>query len=95
MDHYDTRNKNVPLLIYPNPLTSKTAQLQFTNQAGGVYDIRFINTAGQVLQHSRITHSGGSATQSLPLEAGILPGLYKVVVTGPANESKTWSILVK
>lgn len=83
------------LLIYPNPLTSKTAQLQFTNQAGGVYDIRFINTAGQVLQHSRITHSGGSATQSLPLEAGILPGLYKVVVTGPANESKTWSILVK
>lgn len=83
------------ILIYPNPLTSKTAQLQFTNHTAGIYDIRFINTAGQVLQHSRLTHSGGSATQSLPLSTNILPGFYKVVIISPDNESKTWSILVK
>lgn len=89
---HDADTKSI--LIYPNPLTNKTAQIQFTQTEAGVYDVSFINTAGQIVQHSRITHSGGSATQTLAIKGNVLPGLYKVIVTSPDKERKVWSILV-
>ncbi|GEM_PF-1170754 len=83
------------ILIYPNPLTRNTAQIQFTKAVAGGYHISVISTSGQVLQQSRVVHSGGTTTQSLAINKNIMPGLYKILLVGPNKEKQTWSIILQ
>ena len=71
--------------VYPNPVTSKMLNLQFTNMQKGIYGLRLINTMGQVVFTQQLTHRGGSAIQNIGLGNNIQKGIYRLEVIHPDN----------
>ena len=75
--------KGAPAItVYPNPITGNTVTLQLTNLDKGSYTVSLINKLGQEVYNSKISHAGGSATQSIELDRKLAQGTYQVKVTG-------------
>jgi N-acetylneuraminic acid mutarotase len=74
--------KGSSISIYPNPVTNNSFALQFNDQPKGSYDIRIINSAGQLIYKSVINHNGGSATQTIQLPMLLAKGMYSLEVVG-------------
>ncbi|MEO9210200.1 MAG: T9SS type A sorting domain-containing protein, partial [Ginsengibacter sp.] len=72
---------NAKITIYPNPIKDGVINLQFENQQAGVYQLRLLNTVGQVMMTKTITHSGGSSSELLMLNSTISKGIYQLEIT--------------
>ena len=66
--------------------------VQFSGMDKGIYQIRLINSIGQVVFIHQLTHTGGSATQTVML-GNIAAGNYQLEITNPDN-SKTVKPLI-
>ena len=73
--------------VYPNPVTNKVMNLQWSNQPKGKYGVTLFTTLGQKVYHAEFNHDGGSASQSIKLSNRVVKGVYQLQVTG--RESKT------
>ena len=82
------------IFVYPNPVTDSRIFLSFSNMPSGKYSIKLINQSAQVLQQSGITVTGYKYNQSIPIK-GILPGNYKLVITGSTGYTSIKHIIVK
>ena len=71
--------------IYPNPVTSHMLNLQFTGMKKGIYDLRLINTLGQVVLMQQLIHNGGNASQSISISNNIKTGIYRLELIRPNN----------
>ena len=69
--------------IYPNPVTNGSLSLQFNDQPKGSYDIRVLNSVGQIVFKTMINHNGGSATQTMQLPLSLSMGMYNLEVISP------------
>jgi len=69
-------------LILPN----QVAQLQFTSQQAGKYNIRLINSLGQVSYKENITYAGGSGYKNIPLPSQLAGSIYQLEVLSPDGE---------
>jgi len=67
--------------LYPNPVKGNQVSLSINNKAGQ-YTIKVLNTSGQEVYSNRITHQGGSLTQTVELPASVKPGFYNMIVSG-------------
>jgi hypothetical protein len=67
--------------IFPNPMSGKTINVQFTGQPEGTYAVELVNSVGQVVYKGRIVHAGGTATKMLQLNSKVAGGLYQLRVT--------------
>src|SRR6185503_12053204 len=59
--------------LYPNPVKGNQVSLSINNKAGQ-YTIKVLNTSGQEVHSNRLTHQGGSLTQTVELPASVKPG---------------------
>ena len=80
--------------IYPNLVINSMVNLQFTSMDKGLYQLRLMNTAGQVVFTKTIQHSGGSATQPVGLGAVFAKGNYYLEITLPNNTKMTKTLLI-
>lgn len=81
--------------IYPNPATDGNFGVRFVNQAKGIYKIRLLNSAGQVIKNNTINHPGGSMTTTLNKHKDTLsPGMYQVQVIIPNKPTASFNILI-
>ena len=81
--------KLVPsITVYPNPVTGKQVNLQFTAMDKGMYNIRLINTMGQTVYSTQYSHAGGSATQSISIN-GVVAGAYMMELISPDNSKQS------
>jgi hypothetical protein len=71
--------------LYPNPVSGRVIALQFMNMDAGIYSVRLINSAGQEVFSEKITHGGGSATQTIQLNNTFMSGVYQLEVTKPED----------
>lgn len=78
--------------LYPNPVTGGQLSLALSLKPGQ-YTIKVVNANGQQVLVQRLTHQGGSLTQTVDLPAGIKPGFYSVLVAGnDYNQSKMFVV---
>ncbi len=73
--------------IYPNPVVDNYVNLQFNNLPKGDYLLKLFNNTGQIIFTSRISHQGGSATQSIAFNKAWAKGNYILEINKP-NGSK-------
>ncbi|UAY50709.1 hypothetical protein [Ferruginibacter albus] len=76
------------IAIYPNPVSGNSIGLKFTNMPSGKYQVNVINQLGQIVLTDNITHAGGNATQTVPVNKNITKGLYRLEII-KANNIKT------
>jgi hypothetical protein len=74
-----TIDKNASnISIYPNPVLGDVIDLQMNNMPTGIYQIRLLNTVGQIIQTGTINNSGSNTTEKIPLNRNILQGVYQL-----------------
>ena len=73
--------KHTEFTVYPNPVKGGVVNLQMTNAEKGIYTVKIYNKAGQELASKSINHNGGSASQTIQLNAGIAAGTYSMQVS--------------
>ncbi len=71
---------NGKITIYPNPIKDGVINLQFENQEAGVYQLRLLNSVGQVMINKTINHPGGSSSELLILNSTITKGVYHLEI---------------
>ena len=82
--------------IYPNPVTDGNFGVRLVNQPKGIYKIRLLNSAGQVIQNNTIEHPGGSMVTRLSNSKDKLSaGMYQVQVIISNKPTYSFNILVK
>jgi trimeric autotransporter adhesin len=67
--------------VYPNPVVGDLISLQLDNLEQGNYNIRLMNSAGQVVAQKQLNHAGGSASESLMLNGNVPAGIYQLNIT--------------
>lgn len=67
--------------VYPNPVKNKSLTVRLTNQNKGIYTVRLFNNSGQLVYTKAVEHDGGSALQTLQLNAAIIRGIYQLQVS--------------
>ncbi|MCW3113043.1 MAG: carboxypeptidase regulatory-like protein [Segetibacter sp.] len=87
-------NGKSSIVIYPNPVTNKAIFVQLNNQPKGNYIVQLYNNLGQQLMNVTVNHTGGSATQRIPLKSIVSKGMYQLHITN--GETKlTQQIMVE
>ena len=71
--------------VYPNPVGNKMLTLQFNDMVKGIYQLRLINTVGQVVMTQQVSHNGGSSTQMIGLDKNATNGNYRLEIIKPDN----------
>ena len=80
--------------IYPNPVVNRIINLRLTDMPQGVYNIRLINSNGQVVLKRQVTHAGGSNIINMVLGSHIAAGNYVVEVLLPDNSRLQKAMLI-
>ncbi|MEI8053838.1 MAG: PKD-like domain-containing protein, partial [Bacteroidota bacterium] len=83
------------VLVYPNPVEDKIAQLHFVNVTSGDYQISVYNSLGQRINQSVVTITGSSVVTSIKLDKHISSGNYKMEVLMPDGTKQTQNLIIK
>jgi hypothetical protein len=70
------------LTVTPNPVVSRTLQVQATSLNKGRYELAVYSTEGKKLTSISVNHVGGSSSYALELPAGLAKGMYHLQLTG-------------
>ncbi len=79
------RGKN-GVYFYPNPSNGKTINMHMFNEATGINNIQLVNSLGQVVYKTQVSHSGGSLNVTLQLN-NVAAGVYNFRVTNGSKMS--------
>lgn len=74
--------------IYPNPVTQKNIQLKCFNIATGKYELKLINSNGQIIYNKTLKIANNFSTENIPLKSSISAGAYSIKITA-ANGNVT------
>ncbi len=83
--------KRLALTIAPNPSKSTELGLQITNLPAGNYKIRIFNNNAQVVGEQLLKHSGGSFSQTLPLNK-LQTGMNHLELNGAVKLQKQFIV---
>ncbi len=86
---------NADVSIYPNPVTGKVMNVQFTNMAKGTYTMKLMNNIGQVVMSKQIIHTGGSASQTIAIDKTVSAGNYLMEMVGADNKKTVIALVVE
>jgi len=87
----DLEAKGLALTIAPNPVKSPELGLQITNLPAGSYKIRIFNNNAQVVGEQLLKHTGGSFSQTLPLNK-LQAGMYYLELNGAVKLQKQFIV---
>jgi predicted outer membrane repeat protein len=81
------------ITVAPNPVTGRTANIQFNNKPEGAYKVTFANAAGQIVYSTTVNHTGNSSTQQVKLPK-LAQGTYQMQVTAADGKTESQRIVV-
>jgi hypothetical protein len=81
------------ITVYPNPVTNKEISVQFAGMAKGIYQLRLINTIGQVMFTKLLTVTGGNEIQKIAL-GNMAAGQYELEITQPGNSRTMKKLMI-
>ncbi|MEO6489557.1 MAG: T9SS type A sorting domain-containing protein, partial [Ferruginibacter sp.] len=76
--------------VYPNPVTGRIIQVEFTGQVPGTYKLSLINNNGQSQFLTEVYLTDARSTHAAKLPQVTASGIYRLQITGPGN-----SVVVK
>ena len=79
---------------YPNLVTNRNINLQFTDEVKGTYTVSLINDAGQQVMNRQVSHNGGSAVQTITIDKEVGNGNYRLQVIKPDNRKTIISLVI-
>ncbi len=71
------------MAVYPNPIANKTINLQWGSAAAGMYNLRVLNSAGQVTFSTKIKHTENTAIDRIVLNDNTDEGIHRLEIVGP------------
>ncbi len=83
------------ITVYPNPIKGNTINLQITNQPTGIYQVKLINNAGQIVYNNKIVINSSSMSQSLHVGNNVLKGIYQLEVKSADNLATVKTVLLQ
>ena len=81
--------------VYPNPVTDKKINIQFSSQPKGTYQVELINAAGQSVYKNTIELSGSNSTQSIQPDKTIAAGNYKLKITAEDGTANIKQLIIR
>jgi hypothetical protein len=78
--------KKSQISVYPNPIQNGIVNLYLENQMSGVYQVRLLNIAGQVIAQRQINHMEQGSKYAFGFDSNIPSGNYQVEVVNPAGK---------
>jgi len=82
------------ITVSPNPVTGTQITLQFSNEPAGNYNLRLINSVGQLMYNTSVNHGGGSSTQSIELPSKFAAGIYQMEIVMPDNTKDVQKLII-
>jgi hypothetical protein len=79
--------------IFPNPVINNNFNLRMQDELPGTYEIKLMNSTGQILMRKRIEYTGGVITENCKIEQNIPRGVYHLQIKTPSGAEKRVSIL--
>jgi hypothetical protein len=79
--------------IFPNPVINNNLNLKMENLSAGKYEIRLLNTVGQLFWQKNIDFAGGSASEKLRIQNKIPKGIYRLEIKSPSGAQKLITVL--
>ncbi len=87
--------KSTPVMyVFPNPVAENVIQLQMNGMLPGVYEVRLLNYLGQVFLTNRISHAGGTSTETIKPDRKLISGAYELQVTAPDKKITMIKVIV-
>lgn len=84
---------NHGIQIFPNPVIGNNIHLQILNELPGTYEIKLLNSLGQIFLKKSIQYTGGIITEDLRLEQSFPKGIYQVEIKTPSGQEKLIRVL--
>jgi hypothetical protein len=81
--------------IYPNPVNANSIGVAFVNMEKGIYQLRLMNTVGQILLKKQLNHTAGSSMEPITPISKLNRGIYQLEVTTPHNINSTIKVIVQ
>ena len=81
------------LSIYPNPVADGNVNIYFKNKPQGMYEIRIINSAGQIILTERVSVNSLNFVKNVHVDAAA--GLYSCTVTDTNEQTQTETLIIK
>jgi hypothetical protein len=72
--------KKEAVVVYPNPVTENTFQLQLVSKPAGTYFLTLHSNQGQLVLQQTIQHAGGDATFPVSFASAVAAGNYMLEV---------------
>lgn len=83
------------LSVWPNPVVNNTVNVQFNNQAKGLYDIQIRDLSGRSILRTTAENTGGYQTTSIQLPATVSAGIYVLVAVAPDRTVQTTKLFIR
>ena len=85
MVHVKIEKVQPAITIYPNPVINHSIGLQLAGLQKGNYQLRLLNTMGQVIFTHTLFHNGTNAAQTFKVGKNISSGYYSLEVVKPGG----------
>jgi subtilisin-like proprotein convertase family protein len=79
--------------VYPNPVVNGIINLKFTNQPAGRYNIRLLNSLGQLIAGKQVERSDGNGSENLKWDYNLAHGIYQIEITKPNGDVKVIKVM--
>jgi len=79
--------------VYPNPATAENLNLKMANLTPGEYNIRILNSFGQVFLQKKVQYNGGTAIERIQPAQKVPSGIYRIEIISKDGKRKTFSIV--
>ncbi len=83
------------IYIAPNPITSNIIHLQMNKMPAGIYSMRLLNTAGQVIQTCTINHPGTNIQHTISIAKSTAKGTYQVELSAKGKKTILLPVLIQ
>ena len=81
--------------IYPNPVLDRQLNIRFDEMKKGIYQLRMINTTGQLIFSTSINHAGSTAIHTVLPTKIFADGTYRIEITGPDKKRMVRTVVVR
>jgi hypothetical protein len=81
--------------VYPNPIVGNNINYQLNAQASGIYQVKIINIAGQIVYNNKLVANGNGLTQTIHPDKEMKKGIYQMEVRDAQQNVQVKTILVQ
>ncbi len=87
-------NNDVAITISPNPVADKTIRILLYNQPSGMYNMRLVNNAGQVIYNGRLVVSSYLQTENIVLDKNTAAGNYQLIMVDASGQKTIKEVVI-